>query len=143
MNKELEKDFVYHFIVKEKRERLLYELSGKKRMDGISRFCHNAVDLIRQDTIIRFGDDLFPEEILHISEKYTSRKQAYVIAYQEELDRMTCDIQTALDRVLGNGMAAVILLDTIAVIETEQSNGTPYRYLLYRKKSLSKDASGV
>lgn len=143
MNKELEKDFVYHFIVKEKRERLLYELSGKKRMDGISRFCHNAVDLIHQDTIIRSGDDLFSEEILRISKQYTDRKQAYLIAFQEELDRMTCDVQTALDLVLGNGMAAVILLDTVVIIETEQCNGTPYRYLLYRKKSLPKDASGV
>lgn len=142
MNKELEKDFVYHFIVKEKRERLLYELSGKKRMDGISRFCHHAADLIRKDTIIRSGNDLFLPEILRISEKYVSRKQAYIIAYNEELDRMRCDIQTALDRVLDNGMAAVILLDTIAIIETEQCNGTPYRYLLYGKKSLSKEVGG-
>ena len=58
---------------------LLYELAGRKRMDGISRFCHNAGDLIRQDTIIRSGDDLFPEEIIRISENYTSKKQAYLI----------------------------------------------------------------
>lgn len=133
MNKELERDFIYRFIIKEKRERLLYELSGKKRMGGISRFCHNAADLIREDTIIRSGDDLFPEEILHISEKYTSKKQAYLIAFHEELDQMTCDLQAALDLVLGNGMAAIILLDTVAVIETEQCQGTPYRYLLYQK----------
>ena len=133
MNSELEKDFIYRFVIKEKRERLLYELSGRKRMDGISRFCHNAADLIRQDAIIRSGDDLFSEEILRIIEKYTSRKQAYLIAFQEDLDQVSCDLQTALDQVLGNGMAAIILLDTIAVIETEQCNGTPYRYLLFHK----------
>lgn len=133
MNKELEKDFIDRFVVKEKRDRLLYELSGKKRKDGVSRFCHNAGDLIRQDTIIRSGNDLFPEEILCLCGKYTSRKQAYLIAFQEELDQVSCDLQAALDRVLGNGMAAIILLDTIAVIETEQGNGIPYRYLLYQR----------
>ncbi|MDE6566584.1 MAG: hypothetical protein K2K70_02485 [Lachnospiraceae bacterium] len=143
MDSDLEKDFLYRFIIKEKRKRLLYELSGKKRIDGISRFCHCAADLICKDTIIRSGNDLFLPEILRISEKYVSGKQAYIIAYNEELDRMTCDIQTALDLVLGNGMAAVILLDTVAIIETEQCIGTPYRYLLYRKKLLPKDASGV
>lgn len=47
MDKEKELLFVKNFIIKQKRERILYELaSNKKRKNAISRFCHMASDYI-------------------------------------------------------------------------------------------------
>lgn len=41
MDYSAEKHFVQTFIRRNRRERLLYELTTpKKRMDGVSRFCH-------------------------------------------------------------------------------------------------------
>ena len=42
-----EERFVRSFVVKERQERLLYELTRpKKRYDGLSRFCHTAEQLL-------------------------------------------------------------------------------------------------
>lgn len=130
MNRDLEKKFVDQFIVKNKRERLWYELSGKKRTQGISRFCHRAEDMLVANAIIQSGNDLYAAEIRSVIQRYISNQQAYILAFQKEIDQLTCDLSMALELVLGNGMAAVILLDGMAVIETEQSRGTPMRYIL-------------
>lgn len=45
------------------RKQLWYELSGKKRKQGISRFCHQAEELLVKNSIVRFGNDLYTEEI--------------------------------------------------------------------------------
>ena len=39
--------------------------------------------------------------------------------------------EDALGPVLGNGMAAIIICNDFAVIETEQYSGTPFRYILH------------
>ena len=38
MNKTMEEFFVNNYVIKNKRERLLFELFGKKRREGIDRF---------------------------------------------------------------------------------------------------------
>ena len=43
---EIEKSFVKRFIKKTKQDRLLFELSGKKRKHGIERFCHSTEDML-------------------------------------------------------------------------------------------------
>ena len=54
-----ERYFVQTFIRKDRRERLLYELTTPgKRYDGISRFCHQAKGLLDPAKIIMEGEDL-------------------------------------------------------------------------------------
>lgn len=133
MDNEIEKKFVQQFIIKNIRERLLFELSGKKRPNGIGRFCHNADDLLIKEKIILSGNELFHDEIIKTAEKYNSSKQWYIIAYDPILDKKSCKLSEALNLVLGNGMAAIIVSDNMAVIETEQCSGTPMRYICYSK----------
>lgn len=125
-----EEFFVNTFIVKKRRARLLYELSGEKRKDALARFCHGTLKLIAEQKIVVSGNDLHEEEILHIIRKYTNVRNAYIMAYNEDIDTCSCDVQEALEKVLGNGMAAIILIDNVVVIETEQCCGTPERYIL-------------
>ena len=100
MNKDIEKRFIETFIVNNKKDRLLFELSGKQRRSGIARFSHDAQDLIKPERILYRGTDLFSDRI------------------------------EALDVVLGNGMPAIIICDKLVIIETEQCFGTPMRYIL-------------
>ena len=128
---EAEKSFVKKFIKKEKQDRLLFELSGKKRQHGIERFCHNAEDMIDTERIAYSGNNLLPDEILKITKQYKVPESCYIIAYQNELDKKYVSFEDALGLVLGNGMAAIIICNDFAVIETEQYSGTPFRYILH------------
>lgn len=128
---EAEKSFVKKFIKKEKQDRLLFELSGKKRQYGIERFCHNAEDMIDTERIVYSGNNLLPDEILKITKQYKVPESCYIIAYQKELDKKYVSFEDALGLVLGNGMAAIIICNDFAVIETEQYSGTPFRYILH------------
>ena len=59
MDYSAEEHFVQTFIRRNRRERLLYELtSPKKRVDGVSRFCHQAREFLDPDKILLEGEDL-------------------------------------------------------------------------------------
>ena len=128
---EIEKAFVDRYVMKNKQERLLFELGGKKRQHGIGRFCHNAEALIKADKIVASGNKLFADEIYSIAKQYNASGTCYIIAYNESLDGKQFKLKEALERVLSNGMAAIIICDNFAVIETEQCEGTPMRYILH------------
>lgn len=129
-DEEMEQFFVNNFVVRNRRQRLLFELSGKKRIDGMMRFCHGTLKLIIKEKIIASGTDLYEKEILHIIRQHTNAENAYIMAYDEEIDACSCSVQEALEKVLSNGMAAIVIIDNVVVIETEQVRGTPERYIL-------------
>ena len=59
MDYRAERFFVSSFIRKDRRERLLLQLtSPSRRQEGISRFCHQASDLIDSSKILFKGKDL-------------------------------------------------------------------------------------
>ncbi len=59
MEYEDERRFIQQFIRKERRERLLYEItSPKKRIRGLNRFCHQADEFIDQSKIFLQGNDI-------------------------------------------------------------------------------------
>ena len=64
-------------------------------------------------------------------------ESCYIIAYQKELDKKYVSFEDALGLVLGNGMAAIIICNDFAVIETEQYSGTPFRYIYTDKFQFS------
>lgn len=128
---EIEKSFIEKFIKKTKQDRLLFELSGKKRQNGIGRFCHNSEEIINTERIVYSGNSLFADEILKITKQYKVTESCYIIAYNKELDKKCISLVDALNLVLGNGMPALIICDDFVIIETEQCFGTPFRYILH------------
>lgn len=130
MNNDIEKRFIETFIVKNKKDRLLFELSTNKRRSGIARFSHDAQDLIKPERILYRGTDLFSDRIISIAEKQGVQGMCCIIAYNQDIDTKTCGLNEALDVVLGNGMPAIIICDKMVIIETEQCFGTPMRYIL-------------
>ena len=87
--------------------------------------------MIDTERIVYSGNSLFPDEILKITKQYKVPESCYIIAYQKELDKKYVSFEDALGLVLGNGMAAIIICNDFAVIETEQYSGTPFRYILH------------
>lgn len=133
MDRGIEDNFVKTFVVKDKRDRLLYELFGKKREQGIGRFCHNADKMLVKGKIAASGNHLYYDEILQEVEKYKVSGNWYIMSMNKSMDGIVCQFDEALDLVLGNGMAAIIVSDSIAIVETEQYRGTPVRYILHHQ----------
>ena len=131
MVEEIEKLFVERYIKKIKQDRLLFELSGKKRQKGIGRFCHNTEDIINTERIVYSGNSLLSDDILKIVKQYKVMEPCYIIAYNKELDQQCISLADALNLILGNGMPAIIICDDLVIIETEQCYGTPFRYILH------------
>ncbi|MBD5134784.1 MAG: hypothetical protein HDT39_02285 [Lachnospiraceae bacterium] len=64
MNNKFELEFVNNYIAKGKRERILYELtSKKKRKNAISRFCHNTLEYIDKNKVVYAGNSISVNEL--------------------------------------------------------------------------------
>lgn len=130
MLNQTEENFIRRFIVKEKRDRMLYELNGKKRRDCIGRFSHGTAELLKHQKIIRSGK-LSSDEIITAAERYQISGLWHLMAYHPEFDGISGTLPEVLKLTLGNGMPVIMISDRMAVIETEQSAGTPTRYILF------------
>ncbi len=131
MIEEIEKIFVEKYISKRIQDRLIFELGGKKRKQAIGRFCHNAEDIIKTDRIVSSGTKIFMDEILTLAKKYNASGECYIMAFNEHFDKTSTTLNNALNLVLGNGMAAIIICDDLVIIETEQCLGIQMRYILH------------
>lgn len=134
MNSEYENIFTEQFIVKERRERIRFELGGKKRRDALSRFCHNSEDFLIMNRIIYSGNDISPNALTKLAEENCKSKLCYIMAYNNDIDGIVCGIEEAVDKAVGNGMAAIIISDGFAIVETEQCLGSAQKYVLSLKK---------
>lgn len=134
MNSEYENTFIDQFIVKERRERLRYELNGKKRRDALSRFCHDSENLLMMNRVIYSGNDISQNALIKLAEENCKGKLCYIMAYNNDIDGIVCGFEEAVEKVVGNGMAAIIIADGFAVVETEQCFGSAQKYVLSLKR---------
>ena len=130
MNKAIEENFVNSYIVKSKRERLLFELQGKKRRDGIGRFAHGAESLI-DDSKIRLKGQYITKDLREIVAA-ANTGPCYVISWYEELDGKEFNKDDVPDLLFGSGMPSIAVFDNFAIIETEQEQGPAIKYFLQK-----------
>lgn len=130
MNKRIEEEFVKNYIVSSKRDRLLFELHGKKRIEGISRFCHCADDFLIESAIKLSGEHITDE--LQKAIKKSKENKCYIISFYEDIDGTEIDKNEVLEAILGRGMPSIAVFDDFAVLETEQEQGTAMKFLLQR-----------
>ena len=128
MNKAIEENFVNSYIIKNKRDRLLFELCGKKRRDGISRFSHCADNLLIEAKI-KLKSQYISEDLRHVVAKANSCK-CYVISYSQELDGKEFNKDEVLDLISNCGMPSIAIFENFAIIQTEQEQGPAVKYLL-------------
>ena len=125
-----ERHFVGTFVRKSLRKRLIYELTTpRKRYDGVSRFCHDAKDLLEPHKILLEGDDIdrLPEFKRFIRKHNVS---CYVLSPALPLEGQTMAFEEAIQLGLLGLDAVIIMGDTFAVVSEEPMRGGTHKYLL-------------
>ena len=134
MNNKFELEFINNYITKNKRERILYELtSKKKRKNAIGRFCHNTLEYIDKTKIVYEGNTISVYELENLIKKYTKDKEGYLISWDSDIDGSILPIENALNEVIGKGMASIVVFSNVILIETEQEQGAAIKYVLALK----------
>ena len=130
MENTAEQYFVQTYIKKNRRDRLLFELSAeKRRYDGLSRFCHQAGELLDPAKIIAAGDDLERRpEFLRFVKHHDDT--CYVISPDYEMDGRTLQTKDAVSLAAAFYDAVVIIGSTFAIIFGEPMKGGRDKYLL-------------
>ncbi len=130
MEKEIEETFVNTYIVKNRRERLLYELFSKnKRKNALSRFCHNSTENLIASKIAYAGKETLQlqNSISRIKDEY-----CYVLSFEKTLDGTWCKKSDIISRIIGLGMPSIAVFSHMAIIETEQIQGSAVKFILGR-----------
>ena len=130
MENTAEQYFVQTYIKKNRRDRLFFELSAeKRRYDGLSRFCHQAGELLDSAKIIAAGDDLERRtEFLRFVKQHD--EACYVISPDYEMDGRTLQTKDAVSLAAAFYDAVIIIGSTFAIIFGEPMKGGRDKYLL-------------
>ena len=134
----IEERFVKAFVRKERQERLLYELmTPKKRYDGISRFCHQAQDLLEPSKIAMEGEDL---ERRPDFERFVQRHDEVcrVLSPDSFLNEQDLPFPTAVEQAALCCDAVLIIGNGFAVVYGEPMKGGRGKYLLTEKTGQGK-----
>lgn len=133
MNNEIEKHFVDTFIRKNRRERLLYELTTlEKRYDGVSRFCHQAEELLEPTRITMSGEDLDrrPE-----FERFIRQHDELVLVLSPDfyMDEQFLPLKDAVHQAVISLDAVLIVGSTFAIVFGEPMKGGRGKFLMSEK----------
>lgn len=132
MNSELEKKIINALVIKQKAERVLYELSSKKRRECIWKF---KSDLFTPE--YRINADLSKAQILNMLCDNGAGEDCYVLSIDEEIDGKEMKLSEALDEVFGRGPALLSCIHgKLAYFECEQERGAPERLIIKTKGRL-------
>ena len=134
MDNNIENKFIENFICRYFRRRLMFELSGKKRDEGMRRFCHNANEILDLRYVYKAGKDIYYAELKTYLKAlyYKFNNDCYYFDYYcgEYLET-----EDAIERNMSNMSASIILFgDKIAFIKSETDYGAPMKYLLIKKQ---------
>ena len=121
-------DDIVKFFQKSFRERLLYELSSKKRGDFFTKIAHTAEKYIDLRLVVEKSDRPLPKELLakHF------HGDCFVIAYNSPMDGRTADFKEAVNELWSYGMPYLIYAGEYLYLETEYDFSTHASYLLKR-----------
>ena len=131
MDNLIEEKFVKNFIIKDKRERILHELSStKKRKLAVQRL----YSLLDNKFAVMESSKIGEEEIISAIKKYFNvNKDCYVIADGND-DRETMPFKVALKNMLEYEMNYVIICDENTIIAGEEYNTycSPSKMILHK-----------
>lgn len=132
MDINIEERFIQNFTTKRVQERLIFELrSPKYRRKAIIRFSKPEL-LLKNNIIIKEGNNLTIEDVKNEIKKYFDIKQQVYIIADDPSDGLTCDFETAIETVMDDlGTAIIICGEKTAFIKKEVSYGAPKKYILH------------
>ena len=130
---ESETEFVLNYIRPDKRERLLHELTDrKKRSRGLDRFCHQSAELIDQKRILLSGSDLGrQEEFCRFVSSH--EEQTAILSPNPVLDGIVLPLADAVHAAMTDTDATIVLGTDYALVNGEAMKGFREHYLLVKK----------
>lgn len=125
-----EQYFIRTFIRKSRRDRLLFELTTeKRRYDGLSRFCHQAGELLDPARIVLSGTDLESRpEFWRFVEQHN--EICLLLSPDSGLDNQTMQLHDAVRMAAGFHDAVIIIGSTFAIVFGEPVKGGRDKFLL-------------
>ena len=133
MDYTFEEHFVNTFINKSRRERLLHELrKPDKRYEGISRFCHQAKQLLDPSKIVMEGEDLDRSPGFERFVK-THDEICSVLTPGSCMEERSLPLKDAVREAVLSPDAVVIIGSTFAVVFGEPMKGGRGKFLLSEK----------
>ncbi|MDE6945669.1 MAG: hypothetical protein K2P14_00650 [Anaeroplasmataceae bacterium] len=126
MNLEIEKVFIETFIKKDYQKRIIYELT-KKREKALSRFSHNACDILNKDNNILLIYDK-DSIVTLIQNKDILNKDCYFIS--RFFDGEIVKLEIALKEAFEDLCSSIIILTNLVIIKEETIIGKPNVYLI-------------
>jgi hypothetical protein len=137
LDKELEIKIVKRFFSKRIQDRVIFELSSKKkRMEALSRLCHNYENTLVPEYMVEIpSPNSDYQGIVSLLKKLGASNECYVISWDPETDGRHLPLNEALKKIVGYGMPSIVscVEGEIAYFEAEQEVGSPPRYLLKRE----------
>ncbi len=125
--------FVKTFIRKNRRERLLFELTKEDRYDGVSRFCHQEKELLEPSRIHMEGKDMDrSQEYQRFIKQHP--ETCLVLSPDDSMDGQYLSLEVAVKQAEMCLDAVLILGSTFAVVYTEPVKGGRDVYLLSESK---------
>ena len=134
MDYPIERYFVQTFIRKDRRKRLLHELTiPEKRYDGISRFCHQAKELLEPSKIIMEGEDLDrrPEFDRFLRQH---NEICYVLSPAIDTTGQFLNLNDAVDQAIMCPDAVIIMGSSFAIVFGEPMKGRRGKFLLLENR---------
>ena len=134
MDDSYEQHFVQTFIRKERRERLLFELTTpKKRYAGVSRFCHQAGEFLDPAKIVMSGEDLDRETAFA---KFVQAHDELCLVLSPDFftDEQFLPLKDAVRQAVMCFDAVLIIGKSFAVVFGEVMKGGRGKYLLSDSK---------
>ena len=129
-----EQHFVQSFIRKNRRERLRFELTTpEKRCDGVSRFCHQAKELLEPSKIIMEGEDLDRRPKF---DRFVRQHDeiCFVLSPDFYMDEQFLPLKDAVRWAIICLDAVIIMGSTFAVVFGEPMKGGRGKFLLSEKR---------
>lgn len=134
-----EGQFVRLFIRKERRERLMYELTHpEKQRDGLDRFCHQSKELLDPKRVMMEGGDLERREDFR---RFVAEHDelCFVLSLEFYLDEALLPLQEAVRQAAFSMDAVLILGSNFAIVFGEPMKGGREKYLLSAEERKPKD----
>ena len=130
MDYSFEKRFVQSFIRRKRRDRLLYELiTPEKRYNGVSRFCHQAEELLDPAKIVMKGEDLDRRPAF---ERFIREhdEPCFVLSPDFYMNEQLLPVKDAVSGAVMCPDAVLIMGSSFAIVFGEPMKGGRGKYLL-------------
>lgn len=131
MDLNYEQEFVQKFVKKACRERLLFELSTKKRQAGLSKFCHNADQILDERYVAQTATNLNKESLERNFALFSA--DVYMLTERDGLGRVVT-LGEAVEHMQSETMPVIIYRNNFAIVKTETEGAQATYYLMKRSE---------